>query len=75
MPDQELFNFLIPLAVKEGAWVIEPNRYHIDGALGDFLRSLRRVPSSVSAPGGERRDRFAERGETGRWLFIWVPDR
>lgn len=76
MVDQTLFDFLVPLARREGAWVIEPTNdaLHRDSFLVSLLGRLRLLPARISAPDPARRYRFAERGEAGKWIFIWIPD-
>lgn len=75
MTDPVIFRFMTELATKEGAWVIEPTNeaLHRDNFLANLLSRLRNVPARISCPPGQRRDRFAERGERGRWLFVWIP--
>jgi hypothetical protein len=63
------------LARNEGAWVIEPSRVHNDSYIEQFLQRLRHIPSRIHNPPGTSPFRFAERGATGRWFFVWVEDK
>lgn len=76
MPDKVIFNFMRTLAVKEGAWVIEPRRENLDhnSYLRNLLEKLRTIPARIDGPDPKRPYRFAERGESGQWMMIWVPD-
>lgn len=76
MADNVIFNFMRTLAVREGAWVIEPARAELDNDffLGNLLKRLRNIPARIEGPDPKRPYRFAERGETGQWMMIWVPD-
>lgn len=77
MADHSLFEFLTPLAVKEGATVIEPIRYgdsSFHRQMEPIVDRLRHLPARISCPNPNRRFRFAERGQTGHWLLVWVPD-
>lgn len=74
MPDKLLFDFLVPLATREGAWVIEPAAYHNSDYIHNLLSGLRTAPARIASPPGQNRYRFAERGEHGRWIFVWVPE-
>lgn len=76
MPDRVMFDFLAPLAVKEGATVIRPlpgaegSHYH---RMRDIIDQLRHIPSQIDGPPGENLYRFAERGVEGHWMLVWVP--
>lgn len=76
MADQTLFTFLTQLARKEGAWVIEPVAPYLesDSYLRSLFERLRHVPARVTTPEADRPYRFAERGERGRWLLVWIPE-
>jgi hypothetical protein len=76
MVDHDLFNFLVPLARREGAWVIEPRSrdFDSDSYLRNLLGRLRLLPARISSPDPKRPYRFAERGEHGKIIIIWVPD-
>jgi hypothetical protein len=63
------------LARNEGAWIIEPARYHNDSYLDNFLHRLRTIPVRIRHPPGTPQYRFAERGARGRWFFVWIEDR
>jgi hypothetical protein len=67
--------FMARVLVREGAWVVEPSRYHNDSYISNFLDRLRIVPSRIHAPADKSRFRFAERGARGRWFFVWVEDK
>lgn len=75
MADQVLFDFLTQLARKEGAYVVEPVAAYSesDSYLQSLLGRLRNLPARITSPDPKRPYRFAERGERGRWLFVWVP--
>lgn len=66
----DLFNFLVPLSVKEGAWVIQP----WEAVMHDMVQELRRHPATIAYPPDQPRYRFAERGARGQWILVWVPE-
>lgn len=66
--------FMARVLVREGAWVVEPERRD-GGFVHDFLSRLRHVPARIYQPAGRNPYRFAERGAEGQWFFIWVPDK
>lgn len=68
-------DFMARIMVKEGAWVIEPDRRHNDSYISHLLDRLRHVPARISHPFGTSRYRFAERNASGRWFFVWVEDK
>lgn len=78
MSDARLFEFLAPLAVREGATVIRP----LPGAEGQVahrmasvIDALRHVPAEIRTPDPRHSQYpFAERGARGRWMFIWIPE-
>ena len=76
MSDPRLFDFLVPLAVREGATVIRPH----PEAQGQFAEAMRRAievlrhaPAQVSSPSARDRYRFAERSAEGEWMLVWIP--
>lgn len=73
MDYDEMAQFMGRVMVREGAWVIEPLQ-HSDSIVESVLARLRLLPARIFAPTGRNRYAFAERGATGKWFFIWVPD-
>lgn len=68
--DPRIFEFLVPLAVREGAWVVIPKRPELSRELTELLRQ---EPCRIEHPPGNPY-RFAERGAYGHWVLLWVPD-
>jgi hypothetical protein len=73
--DGDMAEFMARVLVREGAWIVEPSRYHNDSYIDNFLGRLRHIPSRIHRPPGQAPYRFAERGATGRWFFVWVEDK
>jgi hypothetical protein len=73
--DGDMAGFMARVLVREGAWVVEPSRYHNDSYISAFLDRLRVIPARIHRPPGKAPYRFAERGVRGRWFFVWVEDR
>lgn len=71
-PDQVMVNFIREVIRKEGCWIVEP-QVRNDSYINNLLDRLRHVPSRIDNPPGTNQFRFAERGATGRWLFVWIP--
>lgn len=66
--------FMARVLVREGCWVIEPERRD-GGFVSEFLRRVRNVPARIYQPTGRNPYRFAERGAEGKWFLIWVEDK
>jgi hypothetical protein len=80
MPDKVLFDFMVPLMRREGAWTIEPlagtyGHAEFQHLMEPVVELLRRVPARISAPAGASPYGFAERGVKGRWMLVFVPDK
>lgn len=65
----QFFRYIGAIAQTEGAFVIIPN----NGAVEGLPDNLRRVPCTVLTPKGKRQSEFAERGQRGRWMLMWLP--
>lgn len=74
MTDKAFFEFLTSLAVREGAWAVEPLPGAENYVMSDVMERLRLIPARITCPPGRSRDRFAERGARGRFMVIWVPE-
>lgn len=76
MIDQKLFDFLAPLAVREGATVVISRP--VTGVHHNIMREItelvRQLPASVKSPDPAERYPFAVRGARGHWMFIWIPE-
>jgi hypothetical protein len=75
MQQDSMADFMAQMLVREGAWIVEPSRYHNDSYLDGFLSRLRHIPARIRNPHGTSPYRFAERGASGRWFFVWVEDK
>lgn len=74
--DSKLFNFLVPLAVREGATVVCP--HPLTSVHRDIMREItalvRQLPASVESPDPKEKYPFAVREARGHWLMVWIPD-
>lgn len=75
MDNDDMAGFMARVLVREGAWVVEPSRYHNDSYIRQFLDRLRHIPARITNPPGTSQYKFAERGVKGRWFFVWVEDK
>lgn len=66
---RQMFQYLGAIARREGAFVIIPH----NGAVKGLPENLREVPSTVLTPRSRRPGEFAQRGERGAWMLIWMP--
>lgn len=64
-----MFQYLGAIARREGAFVIIPK----NGAVKGLPENLREVPSVVMTPDNRRQSEFAERGQRGYWMLLWLP--
>lgn len=74
MPTDDMAGYMARVLVREGAWVIEPERRD-GGFVERLLQGIRTVPARIHQPTGRNPYRFAERGAEGKWFFIWVEDK
>lgn len=75
MQSGDMADFISQVMTREGAWVVEPTRTHNDGFIDYFLSKIRHIPVRIRQPAGKSPYRFAERGASGRWFFVWVEDK
>lgn len=66
---RDMFRYLGAIARREGAFVIIP----ANGAVRGLPENLREVPSTVLTPDNRRSGEFAERGQRGYWMLMWLP--
>lgn len=66
---RNMFQYLGAIARREGAFVIIPK----NGAVKGLPENLREIPSTVMTPDGRRTGEFAERGQRGYWMLLWLP--
>ena len=53
MDNDDMAGFMARVLVREGAWVVEPTRYHNDSYIGNFLGRLRHMPARIHHPPGK----------------------
>lgn len=66
---RDMFRYIGAIARQEGAFVILPH----NGAVKGLPENLREAPSTVLTPKGRRTNEFAERGQRGTWMLLWLP--
>lgn len=66
---RDMFKYLGAIARREGAFVIIPT----NGAVKGLPENLREAPSIVLTPDKRRPGEFAERGQRGYWMLMWLP--
>ncbi len=64
-----MFRYLAKIAQMEGAFVIIPSNGVVEG----IPENLRRVRCEVYNPANRHRNEFAERGNRGSWMLVWMP--
>jgi hypothetical protein len=66
----DMFRYLAAIARKEGATIIIPK----NGTVKGLPENLKSVPVEVYTPEGISNRRWAERGESGHWMLMWLPE-
>lgn len=64
-----MFQYLGAIARREGAFVIIPK----NGAVKGLPENLREIDCQVFTPDKKRPGEFAERGQRGHWMLLWLP--